>query len=147
MSVLSIFALNPIQIQSSAMLLDVCGWSVAAGFPSPAADHTQKRIDLNEQLVRNKAATFLFKVKGDSMTGVGIYANDMLVVDRSIDPKHNSIVVAIVDGECTVKYLHQRAGRIKLRAANPTYPDIIPRDSQTIEVWGVVVGSIKLFSS
>ena len=69
------------------------------------------------------------------------------IIDRAIRPKHGSIVVAMVDGECTVKYLYQRAGRIKLRAANPTYPDIVPKDSQTIEVWGVVVGSIKLFSS
>ena len=65
--------------------------------------------------------------------------------ETPIKPKHNSIVVAIVDGECTVKFLHQRAGRIKLRAANPTYPDIIPRESQTIIVWGVVSGCVKLF--
>ena len=79
------------------------------------------------------------------MRDAGIEDGSIIAVDRAIKPKHNSIVVAIVDGECTVKYLHQRAGRIKLRAANPTYPDIIPRDSQTIEVWGVVSGCVKLF--
>ena len=75
----------------------------------------------------------------------GIEDGSIIAVDRAIKPKHNSIVVAIVDGECTVKFLHQRAGRIKLRAANPTYPDIIPRESQTIIVWGVVSGCVKLF--
>lgn len=66
--------------------------TVSAGFPSPAADHAQKRIDLNEHLIRNKEATFLFRVRGDSMTGIGIYEGDKLLVDRSIDLRHNAIV-------------------------------------------------------
>lgn len=138
MSNLPVFSSNPIQIQSSPMLLDACGWAVAAGFPSPAADHTQKRIDLNEQLVRNKAATFLFKVKGDSMTGVGIYANDMLVVDRSIDPKHNNIVLAVLNNDFTVKRLYKRGGVVKLVAENPIYPPIIIKEGDDFTVWGVV---------
>ena len=73
------------------------------------------------------------------MTEVGIFDGDILVVDRAIKPRNTHIVVAIVDGEFTVKLLSQRVGRIKLKSANPTYPDITPKDGQTIEIWGVVV--------
>ncbi len=79
------------------------------------------------------------------MREAGIDDGSIIAVDRAVRPKHGCIVVALVDGECTVKFLYQRAGRIKLKAANPTYPDIVPRDSQTIEVWGVVRGCVKLF--
>lgn len=120
------------------MLLHVCGWTVHAGFPSPAADHAQKRIDINDHLVRNKAATFLFKVKGDSMTGVGIYANDMLVVDRSIEPKHNNIVLAVVNNDFTVKRFYKRGGVVKLVAENPLYPPIVIKETDDFTVWGVV---------
>lgn len=81
------------------------------------------------------------------MREAGIDDGSIIAVDRAIRPKHGCIVVALVDGECTVKYLYQRAGRMKLRAANPTYPDIIPRDSQTVVVWGVVTGCVKLFAT
>ena len=69
-------------VEVGTLWLDVCGWQVPAGFPSPAADHTEERIDLNKQLIRNKAAMYIFRVKGDSMTGVGIYEGDALLVDR-----------------------------------------------------------------
>jgi len=82
---------------------------------------------------------------GHSMTGVGIFDNDIPVVDRAVKPRHNHIVVAVVDGDFTVKQLYQRLGRIKLKAANPTFPDITPKDDQTIEVWGVVTASVKQF--
>jgi len=135
---LPVFSSNPIPVQSNPMLLHVCGWTVHAGFPSPAADHAQKRIDINEHLVRNKAATFLFKVKGDSMTGVGIYANDMLVVDRSIEPKHNNIVLAVVNNDFTVKRFYKRGGVVKLVAENPLYPPIVIKEADDFTVWGVV---------
>ena len=80
------------------------------------------------------------------MVEAGIFDNDILVVDRAIKPRHNHIVVAVVDGDFTVKRLYQRAGYIKLKAANPTFPDIVPRDGQTLEVWGVVTSSIKQFA-
>ena len=75
----------------------------------------------------------------------GIFDGDVVLVDRAIKPRHNHIVVAVVDGDFTVKRLYQRLGRIKLKAANPTFPDIVPKDGQTIEVWGVVTSSIKQF--
>ena len=135
----------PVPLLIQKLKLPMAEASVRAGFPSPADDFRVKRIDLNDVLITHPQATYLLRVAGDSMRDAGIEDGSIIAVDRAIKPKHNSIVVAIVDGECTVKYLHQRAGRIKLRAANPTYPDIIPRDSQTIEVWGVVSGCVKLF--
>ena len=135
---MSFLTVSPLLIESKPLLLDVCGWSVHAGFPSPAADHAQKSIDLNEQLVRNKAATFMFKVKGDSMTGAGIYADDMLVVDRSIEPKHNNIVLAILNNDFTVKRFYKRGGVVKLVAENPIYPPIVIKEGDDFTVWGVV---------
>ena len=79
------------------------------------------------------------------MVEIGIFDNDILVVDSAIKPRHNHIVIAVVDGEFTVKLLYQRAGRIKLKAANPTYPDITPKEGQTLEIWGVVTSSNKQF--
>ena len=135
-----------IQVDDRPLLLaDLRPAQVRAGFPSPAEDFQVQRIDLMKELVRHPQASYLLRIRGDSMRDAGIDDGSIIVVDRAIKPKHGCIVVAIVDGECTVKYLHQRAGRIKLRAANPTYPDIIPRDGQTIVVWGVVSGCVKLF--
>ena len=94
---------KPIKINSNPLILDVCSWTVVAGFPSPAADYTQQRIDLNNHLIRNKDATYLFRVKGDSMINVGIYENDILLVDRSINPKHDHIILAQLNNEFTVK--------------------------------------------
>jgi DNA polymerase V len=79
------------------------------------------------------------------MREAGIEDGDTLIVDRAIKPRHGHVVVAIVDGEFTVKFLHQRAGRVRLKAANPTFADIEPKDGQTIEVWGVVSSCIKRF--
>ena len=118
---------------------------VRAGFPSPAEDLGARRIDLTEVLITHPQATYFLRARGQSMIEAGIFDNDILVVDRAVKPRHNHVVVAIVDGDLTVKYLHQRAGRIKLRAANPTYPDILPKEGQTIEVWGVVTSTIKQF--
>ena len=80
------------------------------------------------------------------MKDAGIFDKDLLVVDKAIKPQHGHIVVAVVDGEFTVKRLYQRAGQMKLKAANSTFPDITPKDGQTVEIWGVVTSSIKQFS-
>ena len=135
----------PYDAAAQSLALPLCGVSVRAGFPSPADDFVVERLDLMQLLVKPPQSTFFWRVRCESLPGAGNEDGSIIAVDRAIKPKHGSIVVAIVDGECTVKYLHQRAGRIKLRAANPTYPDIIPRESQTIIVWGVVSGCVKLF--
>jgi DNA polymerase V len=116
---------------------------VPAGFPSPAQDHTQRRIDLNDVLVLNPLSTFLFNVEGDSMRDAGILDGDKLVVDRSIEPMHAQIVLACVDGEFTVKRLYRRGGMVKLVAANPAYAPIVFRDAQEMTVWGVVTWNLR----
>ena len=131
-----------IPVLSSPLWLDVCSWLMPAGFPSPGADHTQERIDLNKQLIRNKDATYIFRVKGDSMVGIGIYEGDALLVDRSIDPKHNHIVVAQLNNEFTVKRLYRRGGVVKLVAENPIYPARLIKEEDDFLVWGVVTNNI-----
>lgn len=119
--------------------------TVRAGFPSPAEDFQAKRIDVLDRLVRHPQATYSMVVRGESMREAGIFDGDVLLVDRAIKPTHGQIVVAVVDGDFTCKQLWQRGGRLKLKAANPTFADITPTEGQTVEVWGVVIASIKQF--
>lgn len=116
---------------------------VSAGFPSPAADYEDQRLDINDYLVRNPVSTFFFAVEGDSMEGAEIFAGDILVVDKSIRPRHGHIVVAFVDGERLVKRLYNRAGRTALVAENPGYPTLEIQDGMELVVWGVVTGKFK----
>jgi DNA polymerase V len=120
---------------------------VRAGFPSPAEDLGAKRIDLAARLIKHPQATFLMRARGESMKDAGIFDGDVLLVDRAMPPRSGHVVVAVIDGEFVCKTLSMRAGRVKLRAANPGFPDIVPTDSQTVEVWGVVTASIKQFST
>ena len=129
---------KPLFVSDVGLMLDVCGWNIPAGFPSPAADHAQERIDLNKQLILNKEATYIFRVKGDSMTGAGIYEGDALLVDRSMDPKHNNIVIAQLNNEFTVKRLYRRGGVVKLIAENPIYPPRVIKPEEELTIWGVV---------
>jgi len=117
--------------------------TVQCGFPSPAEDHAMERVDLNKVLIKHPQATFLMRVRGDSMREAGIDDGDVVLVDRAIKAAHGHVVVAVVDGEFTVKRLWQRGSNVKLQPANPTYSDILPRDGQTLEVWGVVTTAIK----
>lgn len=119
--------------------------SVHAGFPSPADDHCARRLDLIERLITHPQATYLMRVRGLSMVDAGIFDGDVVVIDRAIKPRSGHIVVAVVDGEFTVKQLLMRAGRVRLKAANPTFADIVPKDGQTVEVWGVVKAALKEF--
>ncbi|MCZ2498123.1 translesion error-prone DNA polymerase V autoproteolytic subunit [Xylophilus sp. Kf1] len=137
---------RPVPVSLLPLILPLIGDRVQAGFPSPAEDFNCKRVDLTEQLVQHPQATFLLRVAGESMREAGIFHGDVLVVDRAIRPSHGHIVVAVLDGgDFTVKTLHKRAGQLRLVAANPTYPDIVPREGQTLEIWGVVTASIKQF--
>ena len=138
---------EPVPFTADALHLPLVGGCVQAGFPSPAEDFNTKRIDLTEQLIRHPQATFLLRVRGDSMREVGIFDGDVLVVDKAIKPRHGHIVVALVDGEFTVKTLHSRNGEVRLVAANPTYPDIVPHEGQTIQIWGVATFTIKQFKA
>ncbi len=132
-------------IEPVRLMLPMAGCRVPAGFPSPADDFTVKRLDLNELLITHPQATFFMQSRGLSMIEAGIHDGDLLVVNRALEPRHRSIVVADVDGEFTVKRLYKRAGRIKLQAANPTFPEIVPRDGQQLCIFGVVTSCIRQF--
>ena len=120
---------------------------VSAGFPSPAADYEDQRLDINDYLVRNPVSTFFFVVEGDSMQGAEIFDGDVLVVDKSVRPRHGHIVIAFVDGQRLVKRLFRRNGRVALLAENPHYPPLEIREDQELQVWGVVVGKFKRFTT
>ena len=141
----TISASSPARPELGELLLPLATATVRAGFPSPAADFGETRIDLVQELISHPQATFLLRVRGLSMVDAGLGDNDIIVVDRAVKPTNGHIVVAVVDGDFTVKYLQLRAGRMKLKAANPTFPDIIPKEGQTVEVWGVVTACIKQF--
>jgi len=138
-------AMIPVLASDTPLMVSLIRNRVCAGFPSPAEDLGAQRIDLTQMLITHAQATYFLRTSGHSMVEAGIFDNDILVVDRAIKPRHNHIVVAVVDGDFTVKRLYQRQGRIKLKAANPTFVDIVPKDGQTLEVWGVVTSCIKQF--
>jgi DNA polymerase V len=115
---------------------------VSAGFPSPADDYIDRELDLNEYLIANPVATFFVRVAGDSMIGAGINHDDILIVDRSIEPVSGKIVIAIVDGELTVKRLVKTGDSCLLVAENPLYPHTEIKKEMELEVWGVVTCAI-----
>lgn len=121
-----------------SLKLPLVSASVAAGFPSPADDHMERGIDLNEELIRNPAATFLVRVKGESMRDAGINSGDTLIVDRSVTPADRQIVVAMIDGEFTVKRFRKRNGKIFLEAANVSFAPIEVGEDQELTIWGAV---------
>jgi DNA polymerase V len=125
------------------LTLDLFNTAIHAGFPSPATDYQQKRIDLNEHLLRNVEATYLFRVSGRSMEGIGIYDGDTIIVDRSIEPNHNHIVLAIVDDEFTLKRLYMRGGLVRLLAENPDFKPIDFNEGQELHVWGVATFNLR----
>lgn len=119
--------------------------SVSAGFPSPADDHMDKALDLNDYLISRPASTFFVRVSGDSMINAGIHPNDILVVDRSIDPQNNSIVIAVVNGELTVKRLQRTPQKVSLIPENPDYPVMDITEDIDFFIWGVVTSVIHQF--
>ncbi len=108
-----------------------------AGWPSPAENYVEASLDLHKLAVRNPPATFFLRVMGDSMIGAGIHNGDLLVVDRSANPASGKVVVAIVDGELTIKRLVKRKGKTCLCPENPAYPEIDVTDREETSVWGV----------
>lgn len=120
--------------------------AVPAGFPSPADDYVEGCISLDDYLVRHKEATFFLKVAGHSMRGLGIFDGDLLVVDRALQATHESVVIAVLDNDFTVKQLlHTPTGYV-LHAAHPGYPDIALRPEQELTIWGVVRWAIHRVS-
>lgn len=114
-----------------------------AGFPSPAADYVESGLDLNDYLVKHRASTFMFDVCGDSMRNIGIFDGDKIVVDRSVEARHGNVIVAILNGEHTVKRLFAKDGIVELRAENPMYRPIRIKEAEELHVFGVVVGVVR----
>jgi len=115
---------------------------VSAGFPSPAADYEEDKLDLNEHLIKHPAATFFVRTIGDSMVGAGIHCGDLLVVDRSLEPRDKSIVIAVVNGDLTVKRIRIKKKKITLEPENETYSVQEINENMEFEVWGVVTNVI-----
>ena len=111
---------------------------VSAGFPSPAEEYVEQLLSLDEHLVKHPQATYLAKVKGDSMKEAGINTGDVLIIDKSLTPSNNKIVVAIIDGEFTVKRFIKEKGEISLVPANNAYKSIKVNGDRDIKIWGVV---------
>ncbi len=123
--------------------LPLIGAKIKAGFPSPADDYVEERLDLNKYLIKNPASTFFARVSGDSMIGSGIYDGDILIIDRSVQPNNNSILVCAIDGEFTIKRIKKiDKDTIYLMPDNPDFEPIkVSRDNDLI-IWGVVIYSI-----
>ena len=140
---------NPSNLKLEALAFEfrLLSHRISAGFPSPATDYVEEGLDLNDYLVRNKPATFMFTVKGDSMTGASIEEGDKVVVDRAQHPKHGDIVVAVVDGEHTIKRLFKHMVRVELRPENSAHPSIVFHAGSELMVWGVVVGVVRRYAS
>lgn len=121
------------------------GARASAGFASPADDFLVRRLDVGDLLYMQHPATFCMRATGHSMRQAGISDGDLLIFNRAITPLHGYVVLAQLDEGFTVKYLHSVGGEVKLVAANPDYPDIIPAPGQTLEIQGVLLGALTLF--
>lgn len=119
--------------------------SVPAGFPSPALDAIQKKLDLNEYVIEHPAATFFVRVQGDSMQDADIHTGDILVVDKALEAKHRDIVLAVVDGEFTVKRFCKTSEGVFLQPENNEYKSIKITEEMDFQVWGVVRAVVKKF--
>ena len=115
---------------------------VQAGFPSPAEDHLEKPIDITDLIVKNPEATFYVKVQGCSMENAQIFDGDILVVDRSLEAKNKNIVLALIDGEFTVKRMQKTKDKLFLLAENPQYKPIEVTPEMDFRIWGVVTNVI-----
>ncbi|AII53826.1 LexA family protein [Hymenobacter sp. APR13] len=123
---------------TTTLWLPVFASLVPAGFPSPASDELEELFDLNRILFRHPEATYLIRVSGESMQGAEIHAGDLLAVDKHLEADHNHIVVAVLEGECTVKRLVRRGTAWWLQAENPAYPDYCITEPDNLRIWGVV---------
>ena len=125
-------------IKNKQILTPIFSDSVSAGFPSPATDYMENKLDLNEYLIKHPAATFIVKAKGSSMTEADISSGDLLIVDRSINPRNDNIVIASIFGDLTVKKLKKKDQSLFLISANSEYPSIQVKEEMECFIWGVV---------
>lgn len=142
----SIRAPIPVANLPEAIALPFYLQRISAGFPNPALDHSYTSLDINDYLIENKAACFLFRVEGQSMIDAHIDDGDLVVVNRALEAKHGQIVLAVVDDGYTIKTLYQRAGVVELRPANPAFKPIQFSDGTELQIWGVVTGVVRKVS-
>ena len=131
-----------IKEESSRQFIPLAQGTISAGFPSPAEDYIDLGIDLNKYLIKNPISTFFLRVSGNSMNNAGIYNNDLLVIDRSINPHPGHIVVVLFDGEFTLKRLIKEKDTYYLKADKENYPAINLSEYVDIQIWGVAIHSI-----
>jgi DNA polymerase V len=130
-------------VHNKGYQLPLYGSKVPAGFPSPADDHIEGMLDLNEHLIKHPAATFFVRATGHSMLNAGIHENDILVVDRSMAPQHGKIVIAVLDGQLTVKRLNKsKQDKLLLMPENPDFKPIEVKEGSEVFIWGVVTSVI-----
>lgn len=129
-------------LQKRSYRLPLFQCRVVAGFPSPGDSEIEGQLDLNELLIKHPAATFYLKVSGSSMINAGIHDGDILIVDRSLEPKHGKIVIAALNGELTVKRLHIDKGRVFLVAENRAFAPIEITEAIDLHIWGIVTSVI-----
>ena len=139
------YPLITLQENPSQLAIPLYSSRISAGFASPADDHLENRLDLNQLLVPRPSATFMLKVEGDSMIGAGIYDGDLLIVDRSEIAVNGSIVIAVVHGELTVKRLQRDALGLRLMPENPKYKPIVIGENSDFLIWGCVTHAIHNF--
>ena len=121
--------------------------SASAGFPSPAENYVEEKLNLNSYLIKNKESSFFVRVSGDSMINVGIFDNDILIVDRALDPKRQSIVIVSIDGELVIKKLMKdQSKNYYLKSENSNYPNIKLNSNRDTIIWGVVTYVIHSLS-
>jgi len=119
--------------------------SVSAGFPSPADDYTEENIDLNEHLISNPFSTIFLRVKGDSMINAGIKDKDLIIVDKSLTARPGNIIIAMIDGEFTIKRLSIKNNELYLKSENHNYPNFRFKNHIDVQIWGVVIYSIHSY--
>ena len=143
--ILLILILNSFDSTTKAFKTPLLTDSVSAGFPSPADDYTEENIDLNEHLISNPFSTFFLRVKGDSMINAGIKDKDLIIVDKSLTARPGNIIIAMIDGEFTIKRLSIKNNELYLKAENHNYPDFRFKNHIDVQIWGVVIYSIHSY--
>lgn len=130
-------------VTEAGLKLPLCLFQVPAGFPSPAADHIEAHISLDEVLNIRAPHVYLVKITGESMQGAGIFDGDLAVVDRSLEPVHGHIVVALLNNDPLCKRLCIRGKDVVLLSENPKYPPRYVLEGDELAIWGVIIGSVR----
>lgn len=130
-------------VAEGGIRLPLCSFKIPAGFPSPAADHIEKQISLDQVLNVRAPHVYLVTIDGDSMEGVGIFAGDLTVVDRSIEAAHGDVVVALLNNDTVCKRLCMRGNSVILQSENSRYPDRHVMEGDDLSIWGVITYSVR----